>query len=174
MLPPGLCPSATWRQIDGFRKGDRVPEYLLVRHVGEGTVKRQVLEELLHSTLPEALDTVSARRGRDLGFMLLFWSIQKRPVLEELLHWPFPGGPRKGPMRQAQAGALGLVSLPRSPGFRSYTDRFLPPWNAPWGRASNAVPGRVLGSSCSGKAITGLRVRGAEGKPLLQGMASTL
>ena len=47
-------------QIDGFRKGDRVPEWLLLRQLGEKEVKMQALDTLLKATLNEALQSVSA------------------------------------------------------------------------------------------------------------------
>eukprot|EP00475_Leptophrys_vorax_P026999 TRINITY_DN38440_c0_g1_i1.p1 TRINITY_DN38440_c0_g1~~TRINITY_DN38440_c0_g1_i1.p1 ORF type:complete len:550 (+),score=50.28 TRINITY_DN38440_c0_g1_i1:115-1764(+) len=52
-------------QIKGFRKGDRVPEWLLVREYGERPVKLQALDLLLKTTLTDAMATVAGRALKD-------------------------------------------------------------------------------------------------------------
>ncbi|CAI7850982.1 unnamed protein product [Closterium sp. NIES-54] len=73
-VPAAIC-ADTWQrtvkelmrttQIKGFRKGDRVPEWLLVREYGERPVKLQALDLLLQSTLSDALASVAGRALKD-------------------------------------------------------------------------------------------------------------
>lgn len=57
-------------QFGDFRKGERIPDWLVIREVGEKQIKLTTLDSLLQSTLPEALASVAGRALKESEHIL--------------------------------------------------------------------------------------------------------
>ncbi|OVA20040.1 Trigger factor [Macleaya cordata] len=73
-VPPVVCEDCYQRvlaeitkkaKVPGFRPGKKVPESILIHHVGKSFVRKATIESILRRTLPHAMSSVTGRALKD-------------------------------------------------------------------------------------------------------------